>query len=356
MRTIAIANQKGGCGKTTTAINLSACLASSNRKVLLIDLDPQSHASIGLNVKVEDLERSVYDIFVEGERGLDEVIATIANGLDLAPSQLILSAVEQQLSGTMGREGVLLGALRNMQRDYDYVIVDCPPSLGLLTFNALRACSEVLIPIDMSVFALQGVARLLEMIEILKVQYGHEIRSRALATICDSHTVFAREVLTNIEENFGESRYRSVIRATVKLREAAGFGMPIQEYKAHCSGAEDYLRLATEVVAEEEAPDVIRSTLQLGPRRIGNEVVFTYRDPFAEKVQIAGDFSNWEPIDDVMVLRQDRVTWEGSLRLESGTHQYKFIVDGKWKSDPCNVAATTDEVGAGNSLVTVLEH
>jgi chromosome partitioning protein len=190
-----------------------------------------------LNVKVEDLERSIYDIFVEGGPALDEVIVPIGNGLDIAPSQLILSAVEQQLAGSAGRESVLHGVLRNMQRrDYDYVAVDCPPSLGLLTFNALRACSEALIPIDMSVFALQGAARLTEMIEIMKVQYGHQIRSRALATICDAHTLFAREVMTNIEQHFGERTYDAVIRATVKLREAAGFGLPILEYKERSGG------------------------------------------------------------------------------------------------------------------------
>ncbi len=356
MRTIAIANQKGGCGKTTTAINLSASLASSNRKVLLIDLDPQSHASIGLNVKVENLESSIYDIFVEDGRSLDEVIVRIGDRLDLAPSQLVLSAVEQQLAGRMGRESVLLGALRNLQREYDYVVVDCPPSLGFLTFNALRACSEALIPIDMSVFALQGVARLLEMIKILKVQYAHEIRSRALATICDAHTLFAREVLTNIDQHFGENRYSTVIRATVKLREAAGFGLPIQEYRKQSAGAEDYMHLAAEVVAEETKSEVIRTTRRLGPRQIGNEILFTYCDAAATVVQIAGDFSNWQPVEDVMLQRRDHETWQGSLHLESGTHEYKFIVDGKWITDPGNDAVTTDDIGVGNSLVTVFGH
>ena len=354
MRALAIANQKGGCGKTTTAINLSACLASSDRKVLLIDLDPQAHASIGLNVKVEDLDRSVYDIFAESDaRGLDDVIVTVGDHLDLAPSQLILSAAEQQLAGRMGRESVVRDALRNLQRDYDYVVIDCPPSLGFLTFNALRACSEALIPIDMSVFSLQGVARLFEIIEILKVQYRHEIRARALATICDPHTLFAGEVLANIEQHFGESRYRTIIHTTVKLREAAGFGVPVRVYSEHCRGAEDYMRLAGEVLADETDPEVIRSAIQLGPRQVGDVVVFTYRDPIAEDVQIAGDFSNWEPVGDVMIQRQDCETWQGAIHLESGTHQYKFIVDGEWKTDPCNDAVMANEIGMGNSLVTV---
>ena len=355
MRTIAIANQKGGCGKTTTAINLSACLAVRDRDVLLIDLDPQSHASIGLNVQVQDLDGSVYDLFAEADaRSLDEVILTVNDHFDLAPSQLILSAAEQQLAGRMGRESVVRDALRNLRREYDYVVIDCPPNLGFLTFNALRACSEALIPIDMSVFSLQGVARLLEMIEILKVQYGHEIRARALATICDPHTLFAGEVLANIEQHFGDRRYQTIIHDTVRLREAAGFGLPVCEYSKDCRGAEDYARLASEVRAEETEPEVIRSLIQLGPRQIGDEVIFTYRDPAAEDVRIAGDFSNWEPVD-AMVQRQDRETWQGVIRLDSGTHEYKFIVDGKWTTDPCNDAVLTSDIGVGNSVVTVAQ-
>ena len=139
MRTIAIVNQKGGCGKTTTAINLSACLAQNNKRVLLIDLDPQSNASIGLDIKVEELEKSIYDVFSESNRrSLDDVIVEIDQNFDLAPSQLILSAVEQELSGKAGRESVLARSIQNIESHYDYITVDCPPSLGLLTFNALN--------------------------------------------------------------------------------------------------------------------------------------------------------------------------------------------------------------------------
>jgi chromosome partitioning protein len=184
MRTIAIVNQKGGCGKTTTAINLSACLALQNRNVLLIDLDPQSNASIGLNVNVEELDKSVYDIFSgTAQVGLEDVIVGIDRCFDLVPSQLILSAVEQELSGKDGRESVLLGCIQALERSYDYIIIDSPPSLGMLTFNALRACGEALIPIEMSVFSLQGVARLLGIINVLKDKYGHAIRCKALPTI-----------------------------------------------------------------------------------------------------------------------------------------------------------------------------
>ena len=354
MRTIAIANQKGGCGKTTTAINLSACLALNNRRVLLIDLDPQSHASIGLGVKVEELEKSIYDIFSESNRrSLDNVIVEVDQNFDLAPSQLILSAVEQELAGKAGRESVLVRSIQNIKRYYDYIIVDCSPSLGLLTFNALRACSEALIPIEMSVFSLQGVARLLKIIEILKVEYGHEIKPKALPTICNPRTLFANEVLKNIEEHFKKDLYKTIIHATVRLKESAGFGMPIHKYNKRCRGTENYMELAGEVVVEEKRVGKIKIPVQLGPKQTKEGVSFNYYDPVAQNVQLVGDFSNWEPVEDVMVQEKGNNIWKGTFPLDPGKYQYKFVVDGEWKIDPYNPEAVTSDLGVNNSLVIV---
>ena len=354
MRTIAIANQKGGCGKTTTAINLSACLALNNTRVLLIDLDPQSHASIGLGVKVEELEKSIYDIFSESHRrSLDDVIVEVDQNFDLAPSQLILSAVEQELAGKAGRESVLVRSIQKTERHYDYIIVDCPPSLGLLTFNALRACSEALIPIEMSVFSLQGVARLLEIIEILKMEYEHEVKPKALATMCNPRTLFANEVLKNIEEHFKKDMYKTIIHATVRLKEAAGFGIPIHKYNKRCRGAENYMQLAGEVFSEKRRLGKLKIPVQLGPKQTKEGVIFSYYDPVAHDVQLVGDFSNWEPAENIMVQEKKNKIWKGVIPLSPGTYQYKFIVDGKWKIDPYNPGAVTSDLGVNNSLVTV---
>jgi len=354
MRTIAIVNQKGGCGKTTTAINLSACLALDSKRILLIDLDPQSHASIGLGVKVEELEKSIYDVFSESNRrSLDDVIVEIDQNFDLAPSQLILSAVEQELTGKAGRESVLARSFQNIESHYDYIIVDCPPGLGLLTFNALRACSEALIPIEMSVFSLQGVARLLETIEILKEKYGHIVKPKALATMCNPRTFFAKEVLRNIEEHFEKDMYKTIIHDTVRLKEAAGFGIPIHKYNKRCRGAEDYMGLTGEVLAEEKRIGKIKIPVQLGPKQTKEGVIFSYHDPIAQDVQLVGDFSNWEPVEDVMVQEKKNKIWKGVIPLSPGTYQYKFIVDGKWKIDPYNPGAVTSDLGVNNSLVTV---
>ena len=357
MRTIAIANQKGGCGKTTTSINLSACLSLHSRKVLLIDLDPQSHASIGLNIKVEKLEKSMYDIFSEAnKKNLDDIIVNIDDNFDLAPAQWILSAVEQELAGKMGRESVLLRSIQGMQGNYDYLIVDCPPSLGLLTVNALRACSEAVMPIEMSVFSLQGVARLLEIIEILKVEYGHQIRPKALASICNSRTLFATEVLNNIQQYLGESMYTTVIHDTVKLKEAAGFGLPIHKYSEHCRGTEDYRALASELIAEENKPEVASFTVRLSPKKIDEGIMFRYYGPTAKEVEIAGDFSHWEPIKDLMVQQKENKIWKGTIQLVPGRYQYKFIVDGEWKIDPHNPEVITSDSGISNSVLIVSEN
>lgn len=357
MRTIAIVNQKGGCGKTTTAINLSACLALKKKKVLLIDLDPQSHASIGLDVKVEELEKSVYDVFSgEKKTKIDDVIVDTKHGFDIAPSQLILSGVEQELAGKVGRESVLLRSLQSMQRRYDYVIVDCPPSLGLLTFNALRACCEALIPVEMSVFSLQGVARLLEIIELLKVEYGHEIRTKALATIFNARTLFANEVLMDMEQCFEEDLYQTVIHETVKLKEAAGFGLPIYKYNKWCRGTEDYNALVYEVLADEKQMDRVNIPVTLGPQEVSDGVLFTYYDPIAKDVQIVGDFSSWKPIKNTMTQDSGSKVWKIVLPLEPGKYQYKFIVDGSWKVDPHNPEVVSTDLGANNSLVVVSDH
>lgn len=353
MRTIAIVNQKGGCGKTTTAINLSACLAQKNKKVLLIDLDPQSNASIGLKVKVEDLDRSIYDIFSQS-RDLEDVIIAIDQYLHLVPSQLILSAVEQELAGKEGRESILLHSMDLIKGDYDYSIVDCPPSLGLLTFNALRACREALIPIEMSVFSLQGVARLLEVLEVLRTKYNHEIHYKVLATICNTRTIFAAEVLENMRKHFSKNLYQTIIHATVRLKESAGYGLPINKYDKRCKGAIDYSQLADEVSSEEKRLRKDKSaSYRAGPRQTKEGVLFSYYDPSARDVQLVGDFSDWEPLENSMIQEKGKPMWTGVISLKAGTYQYKFIVDGEWTVDPSNPEVVTTPMGVRNSAVNV---
>ena len=251
MRIIAIANQKGGCGKTTTAINLSSALVAKGQKILLVDCDPQSHATMGLNIKPSDLESSMYNVITPKEHeslALEDVVVSVKDNFDLAPSSVILSAVEQELSGVDGREDRLLQALQSINKSYDYIIIDCPPSIGLLCFNALRASKEVIIPIDMSLFSLRGVTKLLEIVILLKDKLGHDITSRALITMYDHRTRYSRLVFEKVKDQFGENVFETVIRYNVRLRETVDYGLPIGDYDKHAIGSKDYEELAEEIV------------------------------------------------------------------------------------------------------------
>jgi len=258
MRIIAVANQKGGCGKTTTAISLSSSLALRGQKVLLIDCDPQAHATIGLNVSPSDLEKSLYHVLTPTENGglgIEDVVQYVKENFDLAPSSVILSALEQDLSGTNGRENRLVEAILALQVPYDFVVIDCPPSVGLLCINALRACDEVIIPIDMSLFSLRGVAKLVEIILLIKDRLDHEIRPRALITMYDPRTRYSKQVMEKVKETFGSNVFESSIRYNIRLRETVDHGLPIGDYDKHAIGYRDYESLAEEVLRAEAISD-----------------------------------------------------------------------------------------------------
>jgi len=256
MRIIASANQKGGCGKTTTAINLSSSLSLRGKRVLLIDFDPQAHATIGLNVNPSDLEKTIYDVITPKKNwlwGIEDILLPVKDNFDLAPSSLILSAFEQELSGLERRESRLFYAIQPLKEKYDFIVIDCPPSIGHLSFNALRACDEVIIPIDMSLFSLRGVTKLIEMIALIKDKVGNDAKSRALITMYDRRTRYSRVVLEKVKAEFGDNVFDTVIRYNIRLRETADCGLPVGDYDKHAIGHEDYENLAEEVVNLEKA-------------------------------------------------------------------------------------------------------
>jgi chromosome partitioning protein len=244
-------NQKGGCGKTTTAINLSACLAELGRQVLLVDLDPQGHSSLGLGMTPEQHHKGVYEALTR-EVTLEEVIRPVRTNLDLVPGGITLAAIEQRLAGTDQRENQLRFTLSQMKRCYDDILLDCPPSLGLLTINALMAGSEVLIPLEAGVFSLHGMGRLLETIDMVKTHGQRTLKTRLLVTMYDGRTNHAKAVLEQVSEGFGDLLLKTIIRQTVRLREAARAGLPITEYDRTSRGYEDYAALAREMASTEE--------------------------------------------------------------------------------------------------------
>jgi chromosome partitioning protein len=249
-RVIAMCNQKGGVGKTTTTINLGAALAEYGRRVLLVDFDPQGALSVGLGVNPMELDRTVYNVLMERHVSVDDVLLkTNIQGMDLVPSNIDLSAAEVQLVGEVAREQTLKRVLEPVLSDYDVVLVDCQPSLGLLTINALTASDGVIVPLECEFFSLRGVALLIQTIDKVKERLNPQLELEGiLATMFDRRTVHGREVLTRVVEAFGDKVFHTVINRTVRFPETTVAGEPITTFAPSSGGATAYRDLAREVV------------------------------------------------------------------------------------------------------------
>jgi chromosome partitioning protein len=466
MRTIAIINQKGGCGKTTTSINLAACLARLGQKTLLVDMDPQGHCGTGLAVPEDQIERTIFDALIdpadarEGKAvRLTEVVWQIATDFDLAPSNIRLSAFEQLFAGRPGREDRLGRALDAVRDLYQWCIIDCPPSVGLITFNALKASDEVLVPVETGYFSLHGLAKMMETLEVMRERCGKEVAIHVLPTLYDTRTKLAREVLSELRAKFRDYLMESTVNFNTKLKEAASFGQPITEYDPGSRGYKDFVNLARELMGHRPAEvpaealeklsrpaELVQRAKQLaqltnyqfgrntvptipgtapaptmpsagvpggrlggvtpapagaassafsnqpisgglglagaasalaaaaGPRsgpgmsaprtteqklddfygakQFGGEVVFLCKFDRASQVLIAGDFNNWQPIATPMQARAPG-EWTMRLPLRPGRYRYRFVVDGKWVTDPHNTYVEANQYGELNNVVEV---
>ena len=254
-RVIALCNQKGGVGKTTTTINLGAALAEYGRKVLIVDFDPQGAATVGLGVNPMDLMLTVYDLLMKHNTDIRDVIqSTMVDGLEIVPANIDLSAAEVGLVNEVARESALARAIRPVLDDYDVILIDCQPSLGLLTVNALTAAHGVIVPVEAEFFALRGVALLVDTIETVKERINPRLELDGIvATMVDTRTLHAREVLARLYEAFGDRVFSTKIQRTVKFPDASVATEPITTFAPTHSGAEAYRRLAREVVARGDA-------------------------------------------------------------------------------------------------------
>jgi chromosome partitioning protein len=255
---IAILNQKGGCGKTTTAVNLSTALALLGRKVLVIDMDPQGNATTGFGVEKNDLEKTIYPVLT-GEITLDEaILSTDIGGLDIVPSNISLSGAEIELSKTIGPHSILKEAMDGVSDSYDYIFIDVPPSLGLLTLNSIVASDSVIIPIQAEFYALEGMADLIKAMGLVETRLNSPSPIKGiLLTLYDSRTRLGREVYSNVKEYFGETEniFKTTIPRNVRLAEAPSHGIPCILYDEESSGTLAYLKLAEEIIKLEGGED-----------------------------------------------------------------------------------------------------
>ncbi|MDH7598615.1 MAG: AAA family ATPase [Sedimentisphaerales bacterium] len=417
MRTIAVVNQKGGCGKTTVAINLASAIAQLGKRVLLVDMDPQSHCAVGLAVPEEQIELSIYDALISYSRNepqrLSEILWQISDRLELAPASIDLAAFEQQVAGIPEPETLLKRVLDDVSDIYDYVVIDCPPAVGLLTFNALRAATDVIVPVETGYFALHGLSKQLETLGLLCKRCKQQVSVRVLASMYDIRTKMAREVLAQLRSHFADRMLKTVINFNTKIKEAASYGQPINEYDPASKGQQDFKRLAEEIIGiepsrdsrqiinslaeqleaistsanqllassqekqtqrtrpasqqltaqpqapaeQEPAPTAAQTDAKLasyyGVHPSKGAVTFVTLYPRAKTVQIAGDFNNWRPDLTPLQKVNDNGVWQVKLELPPGCYRYRYVVDGQWQQDPYNERVEPNPFGEYNSVVEV---
>jgi len=346
LRVIAVANQKGGCGKTTTSINFAACLAFLNKKILLIDLDPQGHSTCGLGIQAETRPFSLYD-FLSPEKTskpeLSEVLCEVSPNLSILPTYGTLSVVEEELAHAPDREKQLKqlidGPIRK-ETSFDYVIIDCPPNLGVLTYNAFEAADEVVVPIEPSFFSLHGLAKISETLDQINRKRDCAMRIHALLSIFDSRTRFAKEVFDEVKEHFKDQLFKTIIHESVVLKEAAGAGQHIVQYDPESSAFKDFFNLAVEYLEKDWERQLPSQQLgwqnfiinRFGPKRVIGGILFQFLSENAKSVEIAGDFNNWIP--ESLLFRPEDSIWKKIVSIQQGSYRYKFIVDGEWQMDP----------------------
>lgn len=249
-RIISVANQKGGVGKTTTTVNLGACLAYFGKKILLVDIDAQGNATSGLGVRKSDVEKDIYDILVNETLVKDVVLPSSRENLWVVPATIQLAGAEIELTSQMARESRLKQALEKVKDDYDYILIDCPPSLGHLTINAFTASDSILIPVQCEYYALEGLSQLLNTVRLVQKHFNPELKIEGvLLTMLDARTNLGYEVVDEVKKYFRERVYKTIIPRNIRLSEAPSHGLSIIDYDARSRGAEVYLELAKEVLA-----------------------------------------------------------------------------------------------------------
>ena len=358
MNILCVSNQKGGCGKTTTAINLAASLAALGKRTLLIDLDPQAHATFGLGVRSDPADRSMYNVLTEQNekkrRFLEDIILPVQEHLDLAPSHILLSTIEQEFTNKDESVSKLYQALSRLSFPYQAVVIDCPPSLGFLTFNALRASQTVIVPIELSSFSLMGVDKLLSMIELIRVKLQHTPKVYALPTMVDSRTNFSKFMIREISQAFGDQILSSAIHATVAVKESQARGLPVVKHSPKSRAAMDHNLLAQEIMNKTfVVSSPFLETAVTAPASEGPLRDFIFKSQVAHEVHLVGDFNRWTISNDSLLWQKEEGVWQKRIFLEPGQHRYKFVVDGHWMTDPQNDHIEPNPYGGMDSVLQI---
>ena len=377
MKIISIANQKGGCGKTTTAINLASTLAANAQKTLLIDLDPQAHATLGLNV---DDQNSLYNCISKltpHKLKIKDIIKRVDKNFDIVPSNVLVGTLEQELADEIGRELKLTEIIDDIKNLYDYILIDCPPSLGFLTVNAIRASDEIIIPVETSRFSMQGVDHLMDIANLIRERLNHPVKARVLVTMFDSRLRHSFTMLGKMKEKFSGMLFGTIVHVNVKLKEAAVMGEAVIKYDKYCRGTKDYMGLAreiltvdrqmspvplqtpaeipTEIPAEKQSYEPSGRMQELIQKETGEflgATAFVLKAPQAKSVYVTGSFNDWS-LDESCRMSDKEGVWTLKVNLKPGTYRYQFIVDGKWQEDPANTSVERNSFGDINSLIEV---
>jgi chromosome partitioning protein len=339
-------------------------------------MDPQAHASFGLRSSNLPTDKSIYYALTdnaEKRRSLDSCIANVSRNFDIVPSNIQLSTLEQEFKGKEGAVSELYRVLSSCPSRYEYITIDCPPSLGFLTFNALRAADQVIVPVDMSAFTLMGVGKLLGMLELIRTKIGHVPRLNALATLFDKRTTYSQSVLKEVKAFFGDQMFQTVIRLSVALKRAVSEGVSIIDFDKTSNGAKDYTALCYETlrldgVRDPKKPFVSSGPVQVPEKREGvpspqeeiekrfeldiKEVTFVMESSAAKDIYVAGDFNDWKIDDESRLALGENGCWEKRVTLPHGRYRYKFVVDGEWMVDSKN---QTREINAFGSFDSVME-
>jgi len=359
MRIVAFANQKGGCGKTTSAVNVAAALAVRGKRVLVIDMDPQAHATIGLLPKEKPSGKSIHKLLVESDLTHEKIkqeTLQVKEDLYLIPSDVTLCALDMELAEAKDRDRRLAHIVEELDGDYHFIIIDSPPNLGLLTFNVLLAVEELVVPIDMSFLSLHGLGKLLETVNLIEEKCDHPIRISALANHVDKRTSLSKKIIHHIEERFMQHMLTTVIHDRTCVREAMGNGVPVVQYAPRSSSALEYLALADEILEYENKIDANQFILKTGiNEEKGESFEFIYYGSKSEKVKLAGDFNLWNPEEHPLTYQKDKGLWSCTIKLEPGAYEYKFLVDGVWAHDPNNPNKKENELGAYTSILEIEE-